>query len=445
MLVIELCTVGGYNEVGKNMTAVKYKDEVVLMDMGLEVEKYISAKDEDEDDIISVKELLHQGAVPDESFIKDWKSNVRAIIPTHAHLDHLGAIPYLAFKYHCPVIGSGYTIEVLKAILSDRELKLPNKLIRLQNNGKHKLRNIKIEFINTTHSTPDTVMVAVHTPEGIIIYANDFKFDNYPVLGEKPNYARLKQLGNTGKVKVLILDSLYSGLERKTPSESIAREMLRDVMLGVPTDNKGVVVTTFSSHIARLKSIVEFGQKMNRKIVFLGRSLAKYTYAAETVGLVKFSKKVDICGYKNQISKKLREIEKQGRHKYLIVATGHQGEPDAVLSKIANDKLKFGLQPEDHVIFSCCVIPNPINIANRDVLESNLKNMRVRIFKDIHESGHASREDHRDFISMVKPKHIIPAHGDISKTSNMISLGREMGYELGKTIHLMQDGQRLSI
>ncbi|MBN1503158.1 RNase J family beta-CASP ribonuclease [Candidatus Woesearchaeota archaeon] len=444
--MIEICTVGGFNEVGKNMTAIKYKEDVVLLDMGLEVEKYISAQDEDENGLIDVKELLNQGAIPDESFIKDWKKQIVAIIPTHAHLDHVGAIPYMAHKYDCPIIGTPYTIEVLKAIIKDREVKLRNRLITLGNNEHHKLTsNIKIEFINTTHSTPDTVMVAVHTPEGVVIYANDFKFDNFPVLGEKPNYQRLQELGRTNKVRLLILDSLYSGFERKTPSESIAKEMLRDVMLGIPNKDKAVILTTFSSHIARLKSIAEFGQKMNRKIVFLGRSLAKYTYAAEAIGLVKFSNKIDICGYSSQIKKKLREIEKQGRDKYLIVATGHQGEPNAVLSRIANNKLKFRLFPEDHVIFSCCVIPNPINIANRDILENNLKSMKVRIFKDIHQSGHASREDHRDFINMVKPEQIIPAHGDISKTSNLISLGRDMGYELGKTIHLMQDGQRLKI
>ena len=106
---------------------------------------------------------------------------------------------------------------------------------------------------------------------------------------------------------------------------------------------------------------------------------------------------------------------------------------------------KFKLFPEDHVIFSCCVIPNPLNIANRDILENNLKNLKIRIFKDIHQSGHASREDQRDLIHMVNPEHIIPAHGDISKTSHQIDLAQELGYVLGKTVHLMQDGQRLEI
>ncbi|MBN2421720.1 RNase J family beta-CASP ribonuclease [Candidatus Woesearchaeota archaeon] len=444
--MIEICTVGGYSEVGKNMTAVKYKDDVVVLDMGLQVDKYIGAKDENEDDIIDANELLGQGAIPEEYFIKNWKKYVKAIIPTHAHLDHLGAIPYIAANYDADILCTPFSSEVLKAILKDRKADLPNKIMTLTTNAVYQLnKDIKIEFINTTHSTPQTVMVAVHTPEGSVLYCNDFKFDNFPVIGEKPNFKRLRELGKKKKVKLLILDSLYSHLARKTPSESIAREMLRDVMLGVPSKNKTVIVTTFASHIARLKSIVDFGTKMNRKIVFLGRSLAKYSYAAEACGIVKFSKSVEICGFSSQVKKILRKIEKQGRDKYLLVVTGHQGEPNAVLSKIVDGRLKFRLFPEDHVIFSCTTIPNALNIANRDILENKLKALKVRIFKDIHMSGHASREDHRDLIHMVNPEHIIPAHGDISKTSNLIDLAQELGYELGKTVHLMQDGQRIDI
>jgi len=139
----------------------------------------------------------------------------------------------------------------------------------------------------------------------------------------------------------------------------------------------------------------------------------------------------------------LREIEKQGRDKYLIVATGHQGEPNAVLSRIVDGKLGFKLFQDDHVIFSCTVIPSPLNIANRDVLETKLQDRKVRIFRDIHQSGHASREDHRDLIKMLNPKHIIPSHAGIDKTVHLVNLAKEMGYELGKTVHLMHDNQRI--
>ena len=198
-------------------------------------------------------------------------------------------------------------------------------------------------------------------------------------------------------------------MHRKTPSEAIAKEMLRDVMLNMDSRGKAVIITTFSSHIARLKSIIEFGKKMKRKIVFLGRSLGKYVYAAQDINLVNFSKNVDICIYSRQIQKKLKEIE-QDRDKYLIVCTGHQAEPDAVLSKIATGKYKFNLMPEDNIIFSCTVIPNEVNTKNRQELEKILLTKRVRIFKHIHESGHGSREDHREMINMLRPEYILPTH-----------------------------------
>src|SRR3990167_7198883 len=134
-----------------------------------------------------------------------------------------------------------------------------------------------------THSTPHTVMIALHTKEGIVLYANDFKFDLFPTLGKKPNFRRLEELGKQ-KVLALICDSTYAADARKMPSEAIAREMLKEVMLGIDSKNKHVVVTTFSSHIARLNSIVEFGQRLNRKVVFMGRSMGKYVGAAERAG-----------------------------------------------------------------------------------------------------------------------------------------------------------------
>jgi ribonuclease J len=202
-------------------------------------------------------------------------------------------------------------------------------------------------------------------------------------------------------------------------------------------------VTTFSSHIARLKSIIEFGKKMKRKIVFLGRSLGKYVYAAEKIGIVDFSSQVQIVSYKSQIAKVLKKIEREGRENYLIVATGHQGEPDAVLSKLAGGKFSFKMMPEDHVIFSCNVIPSPLNVENREALEKKLIDTNVQIYRNIHQSGHASREDHKDLINMLRPKHIIPSHVGKEKAEFMVELAEGLGYKKGKTVHIMDDGEKI--
>ncbi|MFH1399236.1 MAG: RNase J family beta-CASP ribonuclease [Candidatus Woesearchaeota archaeon] len=442
---LEICTVGGYNEVGKNMTAIKYGKEAVIFDMGLHMEKYIDWHEDNLDMKPTAKELEKEDAIPDDRFIKDWRGMVKVIVPTHAHLDHVGAIPYMSNRYDAPIVCTPYTAEVIKAIIKDDKFKLNNSIKVMNANSTYKISdNLTLEFINVTHSTPQTVMAALHTPEGIVLYANDFKFDNFPTLGKKPNFKRLSELGEKG-IKLLIVDGTRATREGKTPSESVAKEMLRDVLIATESKGKIVVVTTFSSHLARLKTIVEFGRKMNREVIFMGRSLAKYVEAGEAIGIVNFSDEVEILKYSRQVRKKLKQINRDRREKYLLVMTGHQGEPGAVLSRILHHELAFDFEPDDHVVFSCSVIPNPTNIANRQLLENKLKKAKVRIFKDIHTSGHASKEDLRDLINMVKPEHIIPAHGDFTMTSALSDLAVDMGYRLGHNVHIMRNGQRLEL
>ena len=441
--MIEICAVGGYNFIGKNMTAIKVGNEVIILDMGLHLDNYIRYTEDEDIHDVTAEELLKVGAIPDDTFINDWKPLVKAIVPSHAHLDHVGAISFLSNSYKAPIIGTPFTLEVIKAIADDEHIKLRNPLKPLNAGAKIKIsKNFTIEFINTTHSTPQTVMVVLHTPEGVLLYTNDFKFDNFPTVGKKPDYKRLAELGKKG-VDYLIIDSTGAQRDMKTPSEIIAKEMLREVMLGTGYRGKAVLVTTFSSHIARLKSIIEFGKKMNRKIVFLGRSLAKYVGAAEKIKLVNFSKDVEIVKFGKHIKQKLKEIEKKGTQKYLLVVTGHQGEPKATLSKMVRGDLPFEFDSEDHVIFSCKVIPSEINMENREVLEQSLKDLHVRIFKDIHVSGHASIEDIRDLINLTKPKHIIPSHGEIPMKEAVAALAIEKGYKKDKNLHLLSDGECL--
>lgn len=443
--MIEIIPVGGYSEVGRNMTAIKVGNEMVILDMGLHLPNYIKVT-EDEDIIHLSQEILRAAdAIPDDSIIEPWKDMVKAIIPSHAHLDHVGAIPYIAKKYNCPILCTRFTAEVIKTICRDEKIKLPNTIHALSENATYTISdNIKIEFINVTHSTPQTVIIAVHTPEGIIVYANDFKFDNHPVLGKKPNYKRLEELGKENVV-ALIVDSLYAYEDIKMPSESAVREMLKEVILDMPSKKKAIVITTFSSHLARLKSIVDYSKKLkNRKIVFLGRSLAKYVLAGEKAGIVNFSKDVKIVKFSRQIRKELKHIEKAGAHRFVLVVTGHQGEPEATLSKMVNKILDFKFNKEDHVIFSCKTIPTEINIKNRAQLERVLKNYGVSIFKDVHYSGHGGIEDIRELIDLVKPKHIIPTHAEPDKKKAALDLALELGYDQ-EDVHLIDDGQKLDL
>ncbi len=441
---MKIYTIGGFSEVGKNMCAVEVDNEIVIFDMGLYLPKLLSHEEEGDPRELTTQELIKIGVLPDDSVLEENIEKVKAIVIGHAHLDHIGAAPYLCGKYDCPVIGSPYTIEILKTLVRDKDIRPRNKFIPLTSNDIYKISdNLKLEFINITHSTVQTVLCALHTKEGIFLYANDFKFDNHPPIGKGPNYEKLEQLGNKG-VKAVVLDSLNSRKEMRTPSEKVARELLKDVMFGVNAKNNAIIVTTFSSHIPRLKSIIEFGKHLNRKIVFLGRSLHKYVSAAEKLNIVKFKDDIELIGFPNKVKKKLSQIEKD-KSSYIIVCTGNQGEPGSILSRMSKNDLPWQFQDGDVVIFSCRTIPTPETIANREVLERRLKQRKVRIFTEIHVSGHLAREDHRDFINLIKPEHIIPAHGDIEKLNGLAELATELGYKFGKTVHVTQDGSVLEI
>jgi len=441
---MEICVVGGYNEVGKNMTALTVNNDAIILDMGFHLPSLIDFEESGGSrKNVTRKGLINMGAIPNDSVIESWRKKVRAIALGHCHLDHIGAVPYLANKYNCGIYGTPYTIEVLRGMMRDDRQTIRNELNINNVNSVRKInKDISIEFIAMTHSTLQTTMMAVHTKKGTILYANDFKFDNHPVLGNKPNYKRLRELGNENII-ALVVDSLYAGREQKTPSEKVAREMLKDVMLGTENTNNAIFVTCFASHLARIKSIVDFGERLGRRIIFLGRSLKKYSLAAETIGLIDFSKRAEIRGYRRQAKKMLNEIEKN-RKDYLVVCTGGQGEPGAILTSIAENSLPFKFKEEDHIIFSNKVIPTDINKENRAKLEASLKSKHARIFKDLHTSGHASREDLRDLIKLTRPDHLIPAHGEQRMLNCLKELALEMGYKDNK-VHVMRDGQKIKI
>ena len=442
---LEICAIGGFTKTEGNSVAIKVDDEVVLLDMGLSMFDYVKFTEDMEDTSTKTYNvLLKANAVPDYGHIDDWKSKVVAIVPSHGHLDHVGAIPFAAplFPPAAVILGTPYTIEVLKSILWDEHLEIPHKFVVLNSGSSYKIsKNITIEFVHTTHSIPQTAIIVVHTPYGKVMYANDFKLDNTPVLGKKPDYARLQELGKEG-VKLLIMNCLYAHEHKKCPSESVAREMLKDTMLSVSGEGKAMIVTTFSSHLARLKSIIELGKKLNRKIVFLGRSLDKYVRAGEKIGLVKFTDQVEILRHRDQLDKIFKKIRKEGKGKYLIVCTGHQGEPRSILSRMIKGDVEFIFEQGDVVIFSCQVIPVPVNIENRQKMEKLLRAGGVRIFRDVHVSGHGAREDHRELLEMIRPEHIIPIHAEPAKGKMIAELAAQLGF---KNTHVMEDGKRLSL
>lgn len=439
--------IGGYNEVGKNMTALEIGEDVILFDSGLFLPAIVGV--EEKEKIPTENGMRSLGALPDDTYLDKigLRNKVRALLISHAHLDHVGAIQYNSHRYNAPVLGTPYTMEVLKVLLKDNGHKLKNKIISVNLNSSYTVKgksgSYKVEFINMTHSTIQSSIIAVHTPEGVVLYGNDYKLDNSPIFGDKPNYHRLKELAKKG-IKVLVVDCLYAPDNRKTPSEKIAKGLLEDVFFTTDNRNSGMIITTFSSHIARLKTITEFGERIGRKVVFMGRSLGKYMQAAQNIRAASFARNVRILSYRRQIEKMTKEINRN-KNKYLVVCTGHQGEPGSILDRIARKEISLDLAKEDQVIFSSKTIPTPINEVQREQLEKRLSKFQVRIFDNIHVSGHGGREDLRDLIKLTTPEHVIPSHGDLDKTTAGAKLAQEMGYKLNKTVHLMSNGSYVQL
>lgn len=439
---VEVIAIGGYEEVGRNMTAVKVGEDVIIFDMGIHLDRISIHEDTDIDRMHSL-DLIERGVIPDDTLMKDVDGKVKGIVFSHGHLDHIGAVAKLAHRYDAPLIGTPYTAALIqKQINGERKFKVNNPIKTLNPGGKMKLsEDIILEFVQSTHSIPQAVFPVLHTPEGIIVYALDFKFDNHQKVSPPPDYRRLKELGRKG-VLALIVEStnIKDTNEVKTYSERIARNILEDLMRGPLYEKTGMIVTTFSSHVERVQTIADIAKKSHREILFLGRSMERFCGIAESQGILKLPKNSSIYGSPKAVNKALMKAE-DNREKYLLVTTGHQGEPDALLPRIANGKTPFNIKKGDNVIISAPIIPNPTNAANRHIMERRLKASGARIYANAHVSGHAGREDHRDFIRMLKPQHIIPAHGDLSMLSAYGELAEEEGYRIGNNVHILRNAQ----
>lgn len=446
---MEICTVGGFEEVGKNMTAVKIKDDVILFDAGLFIPGVVELQDEGIHKY-TIPGLRRVGAIPDDRILDKigWTKLVRAIIISHAHLDHVGGVPYIIQKYpNATIYATPFTMKVFETILEDEGIHITNKKISVQPDSTHTIKgksgNYKVDFVHTTHSTIQCVFPALHTPEGVFFYGLDLKFDDYPTMGKPPNYKKLKEIGKQN-VKIMVVDALYSKTEKKPGGERIALNMLEESFSKIRDNKSAFFVSTFSSHIERLNNIVALAKRTRREIVFLGRSLNKYVSCAMKVGMCPFQSKVKLFKYRRQINSFLSRLEKD-RGKYLIVCTGHQAEENSMLDRIVKGETPFKFREGDNMIFSSSVIPAPVNVLAREKMDTKLRRMGVKIQSDVHVHGHGSREDLREMIRMLKPKHIIPAHGSLEQEAPMIDLSKEFGYKLGETAHLTTDGKKLNL
>jgi ribonuclease J len=421
---------GGFGEVGRNCLALDLNGQILIIDMGFNLEKLLEFETKyDLNKKPSLNFMIKKEILPKLNLLKYKRKNIVGILCSHAHLDHIGAIPYLARKLKCNIYATPFTSSVIKSIC---DVKFDfSKIKSMPTNAKFNISGINIEFIPVAHSTPQSVIIAIHSPIGIIMYANDFKLQSGFLEDSQTNLELFEKYKN--KVKVLFLDCLYSSHKGSCESEFDVIKQFQKIEKEVDLKNKrAIIVSTFSSHIERLITLAKLGKKYNKKIVFIGSSLSKYIKSAKDTQIVDLSEYGEIISGKRNIHYFFNNLKNP--KDYYFIVTGHQGEPNSVLKKMADGLFDF--TKKDLIIFSNKIIPAKVCEENREKLEKKLNKTGVQIIKDVHVSGHLFSEDHKQFVSIINPQIIVPSHGENFMEQNMVNLFKKEPFSKIKVIPL---------
>ena len=399
-----IIALGGLGEVGKNMYVISHKDELIIIDCGVLFP---------EDDLLGIDYVIQ-----DYTYLKQNESKIKALIITHGHEDHIGGIPFLLQSVNIPIIyAPKIASDLINKKLEERNINYKNiEIINSELNLKFKYFNI--EFVNTTHSIPDSYAICIHTPNGTIFETGDFKFDLTPI-GPMADIHKMARIGVEG-VSLLLSDSTNALSEGYSKSESSVDGTLNDI---ISRHHGRVIIATFASNIFRIKHIVETCKQYGRKIVVFGRSMENAIELASNNGLIE-DKNIFIDAFQ---SKNLK------RNEVCILCTGTQGEPLAALSRIANGVHKqISLLNDDLVIFSSSAIPGNANSINKIINKLYLKGVRVFTnteFSDIHTSGHAKEEELKWMLRIIKPDYFMPMHGEYRMLKKHAEIAKVCGIE----------------
>ena len=420
MYVIPL---GGIEEIGKNMTAFQYKDEIIIVDAGLTFP---------EDEHLGIDVII-----PDFSYLESNRDKIKALLLTHGHEDHIGAIPYLYQKLgseDIPMYGGRLTLELAKAKFEKRDAKLPKeKIIK----GRSILKISKyftVEFISVTHSIADCYAICIKTPAGTILHTGDFKVDLTPVDGEGFDFGRLAQLGEEG-VDLLLSDSTNAQIPGFTPSERTVGESLKDEF----SKAQGrIILAAFASHVHRLQQIIYIAENYGRKIAIDGRSMVKIFEICSNLGYLKIPKGIMV---------EIDKVETLPASQVLILCTGTQGEPLAALSRIANGSHKYiSLREGDTVVISATPIPGNEKAAYKNINQLMKRHANVVFEKGvgIHVSGHGCQEEQKLMLNLIKPKFFMPVHGEYVMLKKHKELAEAVGIP-SENIILAENGMKLEL
>ncbi len=414
----KIIVLGGLGEVGKNMYCVMHKDAIVIIDAGVSFP---------ESELMGIDYVL-----PDFTFLKENESKIKALLITHGHEDHIGGIPFLLQSINIPAIyAPNHAKELIAVKLQDKNIRYDNLFVYTEDT-RLKFKEIEVEFFRITHSIPDSHGISIKTPDGRIVTTGDYKFDLTPI-GPMANLYKMACLGNEG-VDLLIGDSTNALNEGFSNSESVVDETLGEMFEKCKTNR--IIIATFASNIYRVKHIFETCYKHNRKICIFGRSMENNINISLNAGYIDHKELL--------ISPEEANNLKPGE--VTILCTGSQGEPLAALSRISNGTHKqIKLRPDDIVIFSSSAIPgNALSIA-KTINKLYLKGVKVytnSTLTDLHTSGHANEEEIKLMIRLIKPKYLMPFHGDYRMLKKQADIGINCGIPKENTF-ILKNGDSL--
>lgn len=417
---IRVIPLGGLGEIGKNITAIEYGDEIIVVDCG------ISFPDEEMYGVDLV--------IPDINYLIDKKENIKGLFLTHGHEDHIGATPYILQQLNMPVYGTKLTLGLVENKLREHNMLSDCILVPVDAGEDVILDKIRVEFIRVTHSIADSCALAIHTPLGIILHTGDFKIDYTPIDGLVMDLNRIGELGEEG-VLLLLADS--TNVERS--GHSISEKTIGETLFRIFSNAKGrVIVATFASNIHRMQQIVNASLKYNRKISFSGRSMENISKVAMDLGYLHIPEEsiVDID-----------DISKYSDENITIITTGSQGEPMAGLSRIAyGSHRKITINPNDLFIISASPIPGNDKMISKVINQLFRKGVYV-IYEDleeVHVSGHAYQEELKLVHTLAKPKYFMPVHGEYRHLKHHSDLAIRLGKD-PKDVFTLETGQVLEV
>jgi ribonuclease J len=413
---LRIIPLGGLGEVGKNMMAYEYQNQYLIVDAGMMFP---------ENDMLGIDYII-----PDFEYLRDKSRQVVGIVVTHGHEDHIGAIHHVIDQIPAPIFATPLTLGLIEVKLARHGMANKADLRRVQAGETVQIGPFKVEFFHVCHSIPDGVGLGITTPAGLIIHTGDFKFDHTPVDGWPTDYAKLAELSSRG-VDILLADSTNAERQGWTPSERVIGPALDNVFKEAPGR---VIVATFASLISRMQQVANTAVSHNRKMAFVGMSM---------VDNAKIARKLGYLIVPDETVVTIEQALNLPPKKVVLMCTGSQGEPSSIIGRLSTgSNRQFEVEPNDTIVLSSHPIPGNEEPISRTI--NRLLRLGANVINDsiapVHVSGHASQEEQKLLLNLVRPKHFMPIHGELRQLKRHAYLARQVGIE-AENIVVVENGQ----